>query len=229
MSEHQTIIPHLSKQLIHKKILFGHARDDIHKGRNTMKKISMLLMSVLVVFVLAACGMNNNNKDTTKNDADENRAAEDERGKTTETEKDRDDNADANDAVDNGVDHNGESRLDLAEDVAEKVTELDEVDNATVILSNRNAYVAVVMDNDNTNTNAEDTTREDELPKDLEDKISDKVREVKTDVDNVYVSLNPDFVERMRGYGTRIKEGEPIEGFFEEFGEAVRNVFPDAH
>lgn len=207
-----------------------------------MKKLTMLLMSALVVFVLAACGTNN--KDTTNNGADNNRATEEERGNTTNTEKDRNNNTDGNDAVDNGVDHNGESRLDLAEDVADKVEDLDEVDSATVILSNRNAYVAVVMDDDrnantdntgknNDNTNANNNTdnvnREDELSKDLEDKIADKVREVKTDVDNVYVSLNPDFVERMRGYGTRIQEGEPIEGFFEEFSEAVRNVFPDAH
>ncbi len=204
-----------------------------------MKKITMLLMSALVVVVLAACGTN---KDTTKNDADDNRATENDGVNTTETERDRDRDQDGNqngdqnnannDAVDNGIDHNGESRLDLAEDAADEVAELDEVDYATVILSNRNAYVAVVMDNDHKNDNdqrdTDDTNREDELPKELEDKISDKVREVKTDVENVYVSLNPDFVERMKGYGTRIQEGEPIEGFFEEFGEAVRNVFPDA-
>lgn len=178
----------------------------------------MLLMSALVVVVLAACGTN---KNTPENNAGENPITENNGVNKNETERQQGkDNSDDN-AVDNGVDHNGESRLDLAEDVADQVAELEEVDSATVILSNRNAYVAVVMNN------AKEGTDE-ELPKDLEDKISEKVREVKTDVDNVYVSLNPDFVERMKDYGTRIQEGEPIEGFFEEFGKAVRNVFPDA-
>ncbi|MEH7014692.1 YhcN/YlaJ family sporulation lipoprotein, partial [Neobacillus niacini] len=46
-------------------------------------------------------------------------------------------------------------------------------------------------------------------------------------IQNVYVSSNPDFVERMKDYGRRIKQGDPIEGFFDEFNETVRRVFPN--
>lgn len=197
-----------------------------------MKKITMLLMSALVIFVLAACGttnddtMDNRDNDRPTDNVDDNRATETDKLDQTESERNRDRQNGEADGVDNGVDHNGESRLDLAEDAADRVAELDEVDNATVILSNRNAYVAVMMKD---GKDKKDTDNQDEeLSKGLEDKISEKVREAKTDVDNVYVSLNPDFVDRMRGYGTRIQEGEPIEGFFEEFTEAVQNVFPDA-
>lgn len=197
-----------------------------------MKKITMLLMSALVIFVLAACGttnddtMDNRDNDRPRDNVDDNRATETDKLDQTESERNRDRQNGEADGVDNGVDHNGESRLDLAEDAADRVAELDEVDNATVILSNRNAYVAVMMKD---GKDKKDTDNQDEeLSKGLEDKISEKVREAKTDVDNVYVSLNPDFVDRMRGYGTRIQEGEPIEGFFEEFTEAVQNVFPDA-
>lgn len=186
-----------------------------------MKKIRLLMMAALIASALAACGMNKDTKDT----ADDNPAVENEVTKDNEMDDDNDLN-DNSDGIDNGVDHNGESRLDVAEDAADKVAELDEVDNATVILTDNNAYVAVEMSNaDGANDTAD---REDELSKDLEGKIADKVREVKTDVNNVYVSLNPDFVERMNDYRTRIDEGEPIEGFFDEFGEAMRNVFPDA-
>lgn len=197
-----------------------------------MKKITMLLMSALVIFVLAACGttnddtMDNRDNDRPTDNVDDNRATETDKLDQTESERNRDRQNGEADGVDNGVDHNGESRLDLAEDAADRVAELDEVDNATVILSNRNAYVSVMMKD---GKDKKDTDNQDEeLSKGLEDKISEKVREAKTDVDNVYVSLNPDFVDRMRGYGTRIQEGEPIEGFFEEFTEAVQNVFPDA-
>lgn len=193
-----------------------------------MQKIKFLAIAILVASALAACGMN---KDTTKNNADNNPATEN--GVTNDNDKNRDDqnvndnNRDDNntDGLDNGVDHNGESRLDHAEDAADKVAELDEVDSATVIITDNNAYVAVMMNNEADRDQAND---DETISKELEDKIADKVREVKGDVKNVYVSLNPDFVERMRGYGERINEGEPIEGFFEEFGEAVRNVFPDA-
>lgn len=197
-----------------------------------MKKITMLFMSALVVFVLAACGttndatMDNKDNDRTTDNVDDNRATETDKLDQTESDRNRDRKNGEADGVDNGVDHNGESRLDFAEDAANRVAELDEVDNATVILSNRNAYVAVMMKDGKDDKDTDN--RDEELSKDLEDKISEKVREAKTDVDNVYVSLNPDFVDRMRGYGTRIQEGEPIEGFFEEFTEAVRNVFPDA-
>ena len=148
------------------------------------------------------------------------------------------------DVVDEGTDTNADtnngadSRLEVAEDAADRVAELDEVDSATVIVTDNNAYAAVVLgddktanDNADTNTNTTDTTtKEDEdLSADLEDKIAEKVREADKDIKNVYVSLNPDFVERMTGYRTKINEGEPVEGFFEEFTESVRRVFPDNH
>lgn len=183
-----------------------------------MNKLRIMLAVVLVTSALAACGMN---KETTPNNANNNPAVEKEVDKNKGVGKDEQTNE-----LDNGVDHNGESRLDLAEDAANKVTELDEVDNATVIITDNNAYVAVEMNNKV--GNAENSDAENEVSQDLEKQIADKVREVKADTDQVYVSLNPDFVERMSDYGTRIKEGEPIEGFFDEFGEAMRNVFPDA-
>lgn len=190
-----------------------------------MQKIKFIVLAVLMISVLAACGTN---KNTTKDNADNNRTAENEVTSPSEENQDgtsgnQDDQA--TDGLDNGVDHNGESRLDYAEDAADKVAELDEVDNATVMITDNNAYVAVMMKNEAGSDNA---AGDEELSKELEDKIADKVREVKADVKNVYVSLNPDFVERMRGYGERINEGEPIEGFFDEFSEAIRNVFPDA-
>lgn len=188
-----------------------------------MQKIKFIVMAALIVSVLTACGMG---KNTTKDNANENEPVEN--GVTNDNTENKDDPAvndagnDEGNGLDNGVDHNGESRMDHAEDAADKVAELDEVDNATVIITDNNAYVAVMMKSEG------DNATDEALSSELEDKIADKVRGVKSDVKNVYVSLSPDFAERMRGYGERINEGEPIEGFFEEFGEAVRNVFPDA-
>lgn len=180
-----------------------------------MKKILMFTMAMIVALSLMGCGFNKN-----KVDQNDNATPPVEDNANDQTPVENDDN------LDDDLNHNGESQMEVAEDAADKVNELDEVESATVIVTDRNAYVAVVMNNNADGADGADNA--DEVSKELEDKIADKVREADVDVDQVYVSLNPDFVERMNDYGNRINEGEPIEGFFEEFGEAVRNVFPDA-
>ena len=109
------------------------------------------------------------------------------------------------------------------------------VESATVIVTNHNAYAAVVLKGNattttTTNTNTNTNTNPDQvLSPDLENKIAEKVREANTNIKNVYVSLNPEFVEHMTGYGERINRGEPVAGFFDEFTETMRRVFPNAH
>lgn len=180
-----------------------------------MKKILMFAMALVVALSLMACGSNKNKKEDVAPPVED---------------KPNDQGLVEDNDMNGDLDHNGdENRIDVAEDAADQVEALDEVKRATVLVTNRNAYVAVVMNDDTENAEGtEDTDGTDEVPKALEDKIAEKVRAAASDIDNVYVSLNPDFVERMHDYGQRINEGEPIEGFFDEFGEAVRNVFPDA-
>lgn len=69
----------------------------------------------------------------------------------------------------------------------------------------------------------------DEVTKDLEDKIANEVKAEDTEIQKVYVSANPDFVKQMKDYGEKINQGQPAEGLFEEFTDAVQRVFPDAH
>ncbi|MDO6851574.1 YhcN/YlaJ family sporulation lipoprotein [Priestia megaterium] len=120
---------------------------------------------------------------------------------------------DRNDNVDNN-----QTQLKVADEAANRIAKLDEVDSANVIVTNRNAYVAVVLQD---RTKGEVTDR-------LEKKIADQVRATDSDIQDVFVSSNPDFVERMRDYGNKINEGKPVKGLFEEFTETVRRVFPNA-
>ncbi|MED4241133.1 YhcN/YlaJ family sporulation lipoprotein [Priestia megaterium] len=120
---------------------------------------------------------------------------------------------DQNDNVDNN-----QTRLEIADKAADHIAKLDEVDSANVIVTNQNAYVAVVLQD---GSKGEVTDR-------LEKKIADQVRATDPDIQGVFVSSNPDFVERMRDYGNRINEGAPVKGLFEEFTETVRRVFPNA-
>ncbi|WP_158232506.1 YhcN/YlaJ family sporulation lipoprotein [Sporosarcina sp. P13] len=111
-----------------------------------------------------------------------------------------------------------ETKVETADEAADKITELTEVDSATVLVTDHNAYVAVVL---------KDTAVK-EATKELENKVAEKVRSSNSAIENVYVSLNPDFVERMTGYREKVSAGEPVEGFFDEFSEAMKRVFPDA-
>lgn len=204
-----------------------------------MRKFTMFFVAIVMSIVLVGCGTEK--KPNTTDDVNDNPTTDNGVTDDTTVNDDMNDpnNADGttgtgdttginnNEGDTNGdLTHDGERNLDVADDVADKVAELDEVERANVILTNNQAYVAVEMDKGTTRTDSadEDAT----ISKDLETKIANKVREANADVGKVYVSLNPDFVERMNDYRTRIDEGEPIEGMFDEFGEAMRNVFPNA-
>ncbi|PEY41616.1 sporulation protein [Bacillus cereus] len=112
---------------------------------------------------------------------------------------------------------NNETRLHVANKAADRIVELEEVDKANVVVTNRNAYAAVVL-RDNVKG---------EVTKQLENKIADQVRATDPDIRNVFVSSNPDFVDRMRDYVDKINQGKPVTGLFEEFTETVRRVFPN--
>jgi spore cortex protein len=114
--------------------------------------------------------------------------------------------------------NNDQTRMEVADKAADKVTDLQEVSQANVIVTNRNAFVAVVL---NENPKGE-------LTRKVEEKISKTVKDSDNNINNVYVSTNPDFVNRMTDYGDRIQQGEPVGGLFDEFTEMVRRVFPNA-
>lgn len=161
-----------------------------------MKKLWMVATIFLISFTLMGCGTREATNDTV-NDNTVNDTTKD----NVETESNM------------GGD---ESLLKLADEAADKVVELDEVDSATVIITNKNAYVAAVLENE-----TEDLDQ-------IQSKIKEQVEATNADVNNVYVSVNPDFVDRMTDYGNKIDQGKPVAGLFEEFNETVRRVFPEA-
>jgi len=173
-----------------------------------MSKLTKLLSLLLLVGFLAACGNNDNNEQNNNNNSDT----------STNGATDNNKNQGANNGGDNGqgTATNGDQKVDVADDVANKIAELEEVDTAHVLVTENNAYVAVKAKNGN------------EGNKELEQKIGEKAREAGRDFNHVYVSLNPDFVERMSGYGNKIRAGEPIEGLYDEFKTTVQDIFPDA-
>jgi YhcN/YlaJ family sporulation lipoprotein len=112
---------------------------------------------------------------------------------------------------------NLDTRVHIANQAAEKISQLNGVRQANVLVTRRNAYVAAAV-NDN----------EGQLSREMEDQIAQQIRSVDPSIQNVYVSTNPEFVDRTNRYVTDVGQGRPVTGFFEEFNEMVQRIIPNA-
>lgn len=66
----------------------------------------------------------------------------------------------------------------------------------------------------------------DDVTQEMKDKIAAEVKKYNTNIKNVYVSANPDFVERADYYAEEVRAGHPLKGFAQEFGTMVERIFP---
>ncbi|MBM7551172.1 YhcN/YlaJ family sporulation lipoprotein [Thalassobacillus pellis] len=160
------------------------------------------------------------------------------------------------DNVDNdrGMIHN--TNFQVAERAAERISQdVKGVKRAYVLTTRDKAYVAVIRDgekgnnngnknsaNNNNKENAElgeqfnnengaQNTRnqnEDRVSKEMKKQIVKIVKQTDQDINDVYVSTNPDFVDLTNNYINDVNNGEPVEGFFREFGKMAERIFPDA-
>lgn len=123
-----------------------------------------------------------------------------------------------------------ESKVEISQAIADAVAALDEVKTANVLVTGRNAYVAVVleygagvsnaMDSDTGNRTVTDVSEQ------IKGKIADKAKSINANIQNVYVSASPDFVERMNAFRQDIQNGKPAAGFIKEFYNIIERVFP---
>ena len=121
-----------------------------------------------------------------------------------------------NDYNNNNNNGNGINDMRVSKDISNRVEALKEVSNASVIVTENNAYVGAVLKDGGDKA----------ISNDLKKRVADAVRGADPSVDQVYVSTNPDFVQRMKGYANDIENGKPVAGFAEEFRELVTRIFP---
>lgn len=173
-----------------------------------MNNLFKFALVVTLAVTLTACGNNNNDNNDQNNATDDtvNNGEVNDGANTTDQNNGNDDM--------NGNDNN--DNFSFSDEAADKVAAMDEVDNATVVMMNNDAYVAVGL--------TEGTNESEELTK----RISDEVKNIDANIEQVYVSANPDFLKEINDYRTKFNEGKPVEGFFEEVGDAVQRAFPDA-
>lgn len=111
---------------------------------------------------------------------------------------------------------NEDNRIDIAKEAAAKITEIESVKQANVLVTKRKAYVAALLKN------------EQQLTRDIEDQIANKVRATDPNIQNVYVSTSPELADRFNTYVLDVQQGRPVAGFVEQFKEIVARVFPSA-
>ncbi|WLR57054.1 YhcN/YlaJ family sporulation lipoprotein [Mesobacillus subterraneus] len=114
--------------------------------------------------------------------------------------------------------YNQTFRMHVDNNAEDQVTMLNEVQSATVITVLRKAYVAVVLENG-------DTER---VPGDLKSKIAQQIKHTDESIADVYISSNADFVVSMTDYREQLESGRPIVGLTEDFNATIEGIFPDA-
>lgn len=207
-----------------------------------MNKMLALLVTVALVLTLSACGQmndgvreqNNGNVDTynlqgKRYNSNNNLFGMDRTDRGVPYDNSYTGNSDRNNG--NGGQHDNRN-MEVSDEVAEQIADMAEVQSANVLLTNRNAYIAVIMDDDNnkgknTNPMAKGQIMGEDISPHLKKQISNKVKQLKPNVRNVYISANPDFTDRVSGYMEEIEQGKPFSGFMEEFNTMVRRLFPD--
>ncbi|MCM3585799.1 YhcN/YlaJ family sporulation lipoprotein [Mesobacillus maritimus] len=158
-----------------------------------MKFMKLLSIFILAILIVAGCGG--------KDDAKEDDKKKEDKAKVQNVESRKD-----------------EEKIRISEKAEHKVENLSEVRHSNVIVTDKNAYVAVILDDE----------PKGELREEVETRIADQVKSTDENIDHVYVSSNPDFVDRMGDFGDRIREGKPVKGLVDEFTEMVQRVFPNA-
>jgi YhcN/YlaJ family sporulation lipoprotein len=140
-------------------------------------------------------------------------------------------------------------RLEMSEIIAEEVMKMEEIKSSCVMLTDVNAYVAVSLDeawsaggaemmsrtnmglegNDGVEMNkrmSSLSTGNDKLDVQIKGKIENMVRRLKPDVNQVYVSADPEFVVRMNAYRNDVRQGRSIQGYIAEFNAMAERIFP---
>lgn len=103
-----------------------------------------------------------------------------------------------------------------ADNIANRIDELDGVDEATVIVSGVTAYVGIDMDKD----------IEGEMTDELKQKVIDTAQSADKVLTRVYVTADADTVQRLRNYAKDIERGQPATGLIRQIEELFRRPAP---
>ncbi|MWV46832.1 hypothetical protein GRF59_24795 [Paenibacillus sp. HJL G12] len=94
-------------------------------------------------------------------------------------------------------------------------------------ITKSNGFNATTPGTSGTNETLSDhNAAQDNMSADIKKKISDVIKKADPNITNVYVSANPDFVQRVSNYATDVKNGHPIGGMMSELSTMFERIFP---
>lgn len=214
-------------------------------------KWRLLGVVAFLAIILAACnGMNTDSKnnDKTNDNVEPTRYNTNQNSGANDWDRNRNDNR----LQDGNIERTGnkgdrQEDYTVAKEAADKITrDIPEIDRAYVLTTNKTAYVAAGLNADNNRNegnrsgekmgtrdsdhagtrNKDNADPGDNLTDDVKSRIGDIVKSVDNNIDNVYVSTNPDFFDLTNNYVDDMEEGRPIRGFFDQFCNMVERLFP---
>jgi YhcN/YlaJ family sporulation lipoprotein len=112
---------------------------------------------------------------------------------------------------------NVNNSVQIANQAASKIVKITGVKQANVLVMGKNAYVAAVVDK-----------KHDPITQHIKNQIANQVKATDRNIQHVYVSTNPNFVNSVNKYVADVKNGRPVSGFFNEFSTMIRKLFPTA-
>ncbi|WP_123039513.1 YhcN/YlaJ family sporulation lipoprotein [Cohnella candidum] len=92
---------------------------------------------------------------------------------------------------------------------------------ARVMLTDHNAYVGITP-----NRSGQMNAAAADVEGKLKDKIADRVKAMSPLIQNVYVTSNPEFVDRLTHYSEAAAAGHPVQDYLAEFNALVSRIFP---
>lgn len=101
-----------------------------------------------------------------------------------------------------------------ADNLAVKISQMEMVNSATVVIAGTRAWVGVDLKADTTMTN------------NLKNEIAMMVKEEEPTINTVYVTADADTVTRLRNISRDIAAGRPVSGFIDELEEIGRRITP---
>ncbi len=122
----------------------------------------------------------------------------------------------------NGGQNAAQGRFEINERIAGQIAALPEVGDAYVATMGRNAYVALLDQRHVISPYGANVNNE------LRNKITKKVKSMAPNIQNVYVSVHPEAIERLQWYSLAAKAGQPVQDFLPEFNSFSAKRFSSA-
>lgn len=137
-------------------------------------------------------------------------------GNTTDMNRNMNTDLNNRNINENNINTRNNLTYDQATKIANKVEELREVKNATVVISGNTALVGI-----STTDNLEG-----KMTTNLKNKVEKAVKNTDTNIKNVSVTASPDLYKRIENVGKDIRAGKPLSGFAAEIEEIIRRITP---